>query len=132
MELDIDQEKATAVAGVGFVTAFVEDFPTAFMFYTEVVGLSNPAPMGPHACYFMFPNGTGMYLIGGNARRASESKSARMTFALEVKSAGELFVKLKSLGIMPVQEEPMEMNDEVIWFQVQDPAGNLIEIMGGR
>jgi predicted enzyme related to lactoylglutathione lyase len=123
---------ANAVTGIGFVTAFVEDFDQALRFYTEVLGMSEPMPMGSTACYFIFPNDTGMYLIGGNTQRSLEPKSARMTFALEVPSAGELFAKAKELGITPLQDEPMQMNDEVVWFQIHDPAGNLIEIVGGK
>ena len=121
-----------AVTGIGFVTAFVEDFDQALRFYTEVLGLSDPSPMGQTACYFVFPNDTGMYLIGGNTQRSLEPMTARMTFALEVPSAGKMFAKAKELGITPLQDEPMQMNDEVVWFQIHDPAGNLIEIVGGK
>ena len=123
---------ATRVNGIGFVTAFVDDFDEAFRFYTDVLGFENSQPMGPTACYFVFPNDTGMYLVGGNTRHEPAAKSVRMTFALEVESAGELFTRAKAAGLTGLPDEPMQMNDEVIWFQLQDPAGNMIEIVGGK
>jgi predicted enzyme related to lactoylglutathione lyase len=122
----------TTVTGIGFVTAFVEDFDQAYRFYTEMLGLKDASPMGTRACYFIFPNDTGMYLIGGKNRCEHQPETVRMTFALEVENAAELFVRLREAGVNPVQDEPMAMNDEVVWFQVVDPAGNMVEIVGGK
>jgi predicted enzyme related to lactoylglutathione lyase len=127
----INEVRPATVAGIGFVTAFVDDFSKALEFYTGTLGLENPQPMGANACYFTFRNDTGMYLVGGNPRRERSDSGARTTFAIEVASARELFDRLKDSVTPPLQTEPMRMNDDVIWFQVDDPAGNRIEIVGG-
>ena len=58
-------------------------------------------------------------------------KKTRPSFVLGVGSARALFDKLRQAEVPIVQSEPMNMGNEQYWFQFSDPAGNILEVLGG-
>lgn len=127
---------ATSILSVGMISIYASDYEVTRNFYTDILGLSDWNPMGDNACYIRFGvmadgNPYGMYIIGGrNPAREYHAMDSRATFALEVESAGKMFVKLQEAGVRLLQDEPMHMGSNWFWFQFLDPAGNVIEILG--
>ncbi len=52
-------------------------------------------------------------------------------FGLSVESASALFERLRTEGITLLHEVPVNMGHEQYWFMFRDPAGNIIEVIGG-
>jgi predicted enzyme related to lactoylglutathione lyase len=123
---------ATQITGVPFVSAYVDDFATAFAFYSEVLGLEKQYDMGEHACFFKLGGDWGLYLEGDNTRQDVLRDTARATFTLGVQSAHAMFDKLTEAGVKIVHNEPMDMGQGDFWFQFYDPSGNILEILGGK
>jgi hypothetical protein len=51
---------------------------------------------------------------------------------MKVGSAFALFDKLRDAGSPIVQAQPMNMGNDQYWFQFSDPAGNILEVVGGK
>jgi predicted enzyme related to lactoylglutathione lyase len=120
------------VSGVAFVSSYVDDFPTCYRFYSEVLGLEKEFDMGTAACFFKLGADSGLYLQGGGAPAPVTEKSIRATFTLKVASASALYEKLRAADVRFVQGEPMDMGSNNYWFQFHDPAGNILEVLGGK
>lgn len=122
----------TQIVGVAFVAVYVDDFETSYRFYHEVLGLGKEFDMGKHACFFKLGKDSGLYLQGGNKQNKLDKDTMRTAFVLSVPSAQAMFDKLKAAGVRFVQNAPMDMGQEDYWFQFFDPAGNILEILGGK
>ena len=122
----------TRISGVQFVAVYVDDFETNFVFYNKVLGLEKNYEMGVNACFFNIGQNFTLYLEGGNRRIELDKKTMRTSFVLQVESASALFEKLKKAGINLIQDAPLEMGKGEFWFQFYDPAGNILEILGGK
>lgn len=122
----------TTITGVAFVSSYVDDFPTAYRFYNEVLGLEKEFDMGASACFFKLGASSGLYLQGSGAPAPVNEKSIRSSFTLKVASASALYARLQEAGVRFVQNEPMDMGGDNYWFQFHDPAGNILEVLGGK
>jgi len=136
MPIIMDNQSTTpapsAVTGISFVSVYVADYQPAYVFYADLLGLEKQYDMGGNACFFKLGGEWGLYLEGGNTAQETTPKSARSSFTLSVPSAGALFGKLRAAGVKMVQTEPMDMSQGDFWFQFHDPAGNIIEALGGK
>jgi predicted enzyme related to lactoylglutathione lyase len=119
------------LTGIEFVACYVDDFAKGYEFYHSVLGLEKLYDMGENACYFKLGESSGLYIEGGNQPVESGTKKVRASFVLGVGSAGALFAKLRAAGVPVVQAEPMNMGNDQYWFQFSDPAGNILEVLGG-
>lgn len=121
------------LTGIAIAACYVQDFPAACAFYTEVLGLKKLYDLGDQACYFSFGDaGQGLYLEGGCTAATVTPKSVRASFLLRVSSASALHRRLSTAGVRCVQSEPMHMGGEDYWFQFYDPSGNLLEALGSK
>lgn len=123
---------SSAVTGISFISCYVDDFNAALPFHTDILGLKDSRPMGSSSCFFRLPDGHGLYLIGGSAPAAIQTREVRSAIAFEVGSVGALVEKLQGAGAELLLDEPMRMNETTWWIQFRDPAGNLLEAMGDR
>lgn len=123
-------ESAT-ITGLEFVSAYVDDFEKAYEFYAGFLGLQKKYDMGEQACFFSLGTDHGLYLEGGNATARSEARTSHPSFTFSVPSASALFEKLKAAGVETVESAPMDMGGDMYWFRFYDPAGNLLEALGG-
>lgn len=121
----------TTLMGIELVTCYVDDYQKAYDFYNGLLGLEKQYDMGEQACYFKLGESSGLYLEGGNAPASAGAGKVRASFVFGVGSAGAFFNKLKEAGVPTVQEKPMNMGNDQFWFQFSDPAGNLLEALGG-
>jgi len=125
----VDRAKIT---GLTVACVYVDDFAAAHTFYADLLGLELQYDMGANAGYFKINETCGLYLEGGNVRRQEvDPKSVRASFIMYVGSASAMFQKLRDAGVRTVQSELTNMGGDDYWFQFYDPAGNIIEILGG-
>jgi len=120
------------VKGLAFASVYADDFERAYGFYSGVLGLEKEYDMGTAACYFKLPDNTGLYLQGKNKTASYQPDTLRTAFVFSVESAGATFERLKAAGVRFIQTEPMDMGGEQYWFQFFDPAGNILEALGGK
>lgn len=119
------------VSGVPIVCVYVDDFDAARKFYEEILGLNHPSSMGPEACYYQITSDLGLYLERGNRRAAIDQGVARPSFVLRTRSASDLHARMSRMNARLLHRQPSHMGDDNYWFMFADPAGNIIEIIGG-
>lgn len=120
------------ITGIAMGTVYVDDYDAAFAFYHDLLGLEKQFDTGPKACYFRITDEVGIYLEGGNSPAAVTTTSVRAAFVLSVESAFALHAHLLAAGVRCMQATPMDMGGGLHWFQFYDPAGNILEALGGR
>ena len=120
------------VKGLAFASVYVDDFERAYEFYAGVLGLEKEYDMGSAACFFKLPDDTGLYLQGKNKTASYAEDTMRAAFVFSVESAGATHERLKAAGVRFIHAEPMDMGGEQYWFQFYDPAGNILEALGGK
>jgi len=120
------------VKGLAFASVYVDDFERAYEFYNGVLGLEKEYDMGSAACFFKLPDNTGLYLQGKNKTATYGADTMRTAFVFSVESAAATCERLKSAGVKFIQAEPLNMGGEQYWFQFYDPAGNILEVLGGK
>ena len=122
----------TEISAVSFVTVYVDDYERNFKFYNEVLGLEKSHDMGENMCFFHLEKKFGIYFEGGNKNYTVDPDTMRTGFVMQVESASAMYEKLKNAGVKFVQDAPVDMGKGEYWFQFFDPAGNILEILGGR
>ena len=122
----------TMISGVQFVAVYVDDFEENFNFYHKILGLEKAYDMGGNSCFFHIGKNFSLYLEGGNTRIELDKKTMRSSFVLQVESASAMYEKLKKAQVKMIQDSPLEMGEGEFWFQFYDPAGNILEILGGQ
>jgi predicted enzyme related to lactoylglutathione lyase len=120
------------VTGIAFASVYVDDFEKAYAFYSETIGLEKQYDMGVNACFFKVGAESGLYVEGGNHPLPINPKSVRSAFTLQVGSTSAFYHRLREAGVKIVQTGPTDMGGEMFWFQFYDPAGNIVEALGGR
>ncbi len=120
------------VKGLAFASVYVDDFEKAYRFYAEVMGLEKEYDMGSAACFFKLPDNTGLYLQGKNKSASYSEDTMRAAFVFSVESAGATHERLKAAGVKFIHTEPKHMGGDNYWFQFYDPAGNILEVLGGK
>jgi predicted enzyme related to lactoylglutathione lyase len=120
------------VKGLAFASVYVDDFEKAYRFYAEVLGLEKEYDMGSAACFFKLPDNTGLYLQGKNKTASYSEDTARAAFVFSVASAAATYERLKGAGVRFIHAEPRHMGGDNYWFQFYDPAGNILEALGGK
>lgn len=119
------------IKGLGFQLIYVDKLEPALAFYTKYFGFEKEFSMGENAVYGTTGD-SGMWIGGGYKRREQSEDETRSCAMMEIDSAWKLFEAMKSDGVKLYQEEPEEMRVGIYWFQFQDPAGNILELLGGK
>jgi predicted enzyme related to lactoylglutathione lyase len=120
------------VKGLAFASVYVDDFEKTYRFYSEVLGLEKEYDMGSAACFFKLPDNTGLYLQGKNKAASYGEDTMRTAFVFSVESAKATHERLKAAGVKFIHAEPKHMGGDNYWFQFYDPAGNVLEALGGK
>ncbi|MCJ8345152.1 VOC family protein [bacterium] len=118
-----------------FSLIYAEDFEKTKSFYEKHFGFKesfemNDTDLGPQT--WGMTGEVGMWIGGGYKRSNQEECSTRSGVMFGVDSAFTLLEELNKDQVKILQEEPVEMQPGVFWFQFEDPSGNLIEILGGK
>lgn len=119
------------VKGISFATIYVDDYPKSLAFYKKHFGYEIKHPMGENASWGK-AGSAGLYLEGGNRQVDLTEKSVRASIVFSVESATKFFNQLKSDNVQMIQSEPQDMGSGDYWFQFRDPAGNILEVLGGK
>lgn len=119
------------IKSINFASIYVEDYNQALSFYQKHFGYEVKSPMGDNASWGKAGEAA-IYLEGGNKPVAVTEKSIRVSVVFNVASASVFFDQLKSDGVRLIQSEPLNMGADDYWFQFRDPAGNILEILGGK
>ena len=119
---------------LSFATVYVDDYKKACDFYRNTLGLKKKFDWkNGKECFFRIgEKDWGLYLQAGNKKRKVDSKTTRTSFVLSVKSAFKMHKKLKKSRVKLVQQAPLQMGEGDYWFQFYDPAGNILEVLGGK
>lgn len=125
---------SAAVLGIRFGAIYVTDFQECDQFYRNVLGLQVHLEVLPGQVLFYRLGDTpwGLMLCKSpeEGSRMAPDRS-HLSFTLSVKSAGALFARLKEAQVESPQSTPNDVGDGDFWFQFFDPAGNLLEVVGG-
>jgi predicted enzyme related to lactoylglutathione lyase len=88
--------------------------------------------MGTAACSFKLPDNTGLCLQGKNRRASYAPDTTRAAFVFSVDSTAATHERLKAAGGKSIHAEPRRMGGDNYRFQFYDPAGNILEVLGGK
>jgi predicted enzyme related to lactoylglutathione lyase len=118
------------VKSINFASIYVDDYQKAFVFYQKHFGFEVKHRMGENASWGKAGDAA-IYLEGGNSLTDFTDKSVRTSVVFNVESASKFFNQLTADGVITLQSEPQNMGADDYWFQFRDPAGNILEVLGG-
>jgi predicted enzyme related to lactoylglutathione lyase len=120
-----------AVTKMNFACIYVDELEPNQKFYEKYLGFKKEQEFRPGEIFGKLGE-ISCWMGSGYKRSASDETSTRATVMFGVDSVGNLFESLKANGERLIQEEPIEMKEGVYWLQFSDPAGNVVEVLGGR
>jgi predicted enzyme related to lactoylglutathione lyase len=118
------------VKSINFASIYVDDYQKSFEFYTKHFGYEVKHPMGENASWGKAGEAA-IYIEGGNKISELTEKSVRTSVVFNVTSTSKFYNQLKSDNVSLIHSEPQHMGSDDYWFQFRDPAGNILEILGG-
>ena len=118
------------VQNVRFLLIYVDDLERSKKYYETYFGFEQTDEFGPGQIYGKI-GALEMWLGAGYAPSADGEKGCRVTAMIGVDSAGKLFDNLQADNQKVIQDAPVEMQPGVFWLQCVDPAGNIIDVLGG-
>ena len=113
-----------------FVLVYVDKLESCQPFYEKYLGFEQTDEFRPGEIYGKCGE-VEMWMGEGYDRVETNTSSVRATVMLGVDSAGKLFDQLKAGGETVIQEAPVDMGG-LYWLQFLDPAGNVVEVLGGK
>lgn len=118
------------IKSIGMGSLYADDFQKAYEFYGGLLGMQGQP--GENSCYFQLGDSQAFYLEGGYNPVVTDAKSVRAAITFEVGSISALMKKLTEAEVNIIQQEPLKMAENLYWFQCFDPAGNIVEFLGGE
>jgi len=123
----------TKFIGIAFATIYVDDYRKNLDFYTRTLGLEKSFDMTESSCFLKLSDEKfGLYLEGGNEPSKIDINKTRSSVVFTVTSAFILFDKLKAHNVDILHSAPQDMGEGDFWFMFKDPAGNILEVLGGK
>ena len=122
---------ASRATGLKFILVYVDKLEPCQRFYETYLGFKKTAEFRPGEIYGQLGD-VEMWIGEGYQRTDGGEKATRSTVMLGVDSAGTLFRSLKAGGVRVIQDAPVEMQPGMFWLQFVDPAGNVIDVLGGK
>jgi len=120
-----------AVIKMNFALIYVDELEPNKKFYEKYLGFKQEQEFRPGEIFGSL-GGINCWMGSGYKKAPTDEKSTRATVMLGVDSVGSLFDQLKAGGERVIQDKPIEMQDGVYWLQFADPAGNVVEVLGGQ
>jgi predicted enzyme related to lactoylglutathione lyase len=120
----------TRVTSFKFASIYVDNLDACQKFYETYLGFQKTAEFSPGEIFGNLGD-VEMWMGEGYERIDAGERAARATLVLGVDSVGSLFEALQAGNVKTVQDSPVEMQEGVFWLQFVDPAGNIIEVLGG-
>ncbi len=124
---------STVIEKLAFVLVYATDLKTSIQFYQKHFGyvVDPKVKMSENEAYGQMGT-VGLWIGGGYKQTEQPDKVARAGVMLRVKSAHELYDQLKKDEIKLYQLAPVQMQENSWWFQLGDPSGNVIDILGNK
>jgi len=126
-----ERDVRRTVRGVPLICVYVDEMIPARKFYERYLGFEQTAEYAPGEIYGTLGE-IEMWLGEGYTPKRGGVRATRAAPVMQVDSVGDLFGRLTSGGERVVQESPVEMRPGLFWLQFYDPAGNVIEVIGGE
>jgi predicted enzyme related to lactoylglutathione lyase len=124
---------STTISGFAFNLIYVDDMAKSLAFYEKHFNFKKDFDMDDGSCWGKAGNGSIALWIGHGYKRADMTdKSTRTSIMYSVPSAKAFFQQLKSDNVPTLHSEPQHMGKGDYWFQFTDPAGNILEVLGGE
>jgi len=120
-----------AVTGMNFTLIYVDKLEPSQKFYEKYLGFEKKQEFKPGEIFGDLGS-IQCWMGEGYEKVDTNDKSTRATVMLNVDSVGELFSALKDGGEKVIQDEPVEMKEGTFWMQFCDPAGNVLDVLGGK
>ncbi len=114
-----------------FALIYVDQLATCKPFYEKYLGFEQLQEFRPGEIWGKC-GGAFLWMGEGYARIGGSEKSTRASVMIGVKSVGLLHKALKDGGERLIHDQPMDMGKGSFWLQFMDPAGNVIEVLGGK
>lgn len=119
------------VEDLKFILIYVDQLEPCQTFYETYFGFEKTTEFRPGEIYGKVGN-VEMWIGSGYETNELGEKGCRPSVMIGVSSVGTLFQQLKDGGQPMLQEAPFEMQPGVYWMQAVDPAGNVLDILGGE
>jgi catechol 2,3-dioxygenase-like lactoylglutathione lyase family enzyme len=119
------------VTGLAFPCVYVDDIDAARAFYEKHLGFE-VEQTHPDGALFGTIGPCYLWIGGGYESRETTGRSVRTTTMLQVESTSALLQGLRDDGQTSLQEAPVKMAEDMYWLQFTDPAGNILEVLGGE
>ncbi len=127
------QNLESPVEKIAFALVYAEDSKKTIEFYKKYLGFKeDPAVKMDGDQIFGNIGPVGLWIGGGYKKIQATEKDTRATAMLRVKSASQLFNRLKADAVRVFQEKPIKMNENAYWFQFADINGNVWDILGNE
>ena len=122
---------SVVVKDLKFVLIYVDELEPCQSFYETYFGFEQTAEFRPGEIYGKAGD-IEMWIGSGYVKNDLGDKSCRASVMIGVNSVGTLFQQLNAGGQTVLQEAPIEMQPGTYWMQAVDPAGNILDILGGE
>lgn len=122
---------STSVTGLKFALIYVDELEPTQKFYEQHLGFEKTHEFRPGEIYGKAGQ-IEIWIGSGYTRTNISENSTRAAMMIGVESVGSLHQSLLANGEKIVQDQPIEMQPGTFWLQFFDPAGNIIEVLGGK
>lgn len=119
------------VENLKFVLVYVDQLEPCQTYYETYFGFEKTAEFRPGEIYGKLGN-IDMWIGSGYDSNELGEKGCRASVMIGVNSVETLFDQLKKGGQKLLQDAPVEMQPGTFWMQAVDPAGNVLDILGGK
>jgi predicted enzyme related to lactoylglutathione lyase len=113
-----------------FVLIYVDKLETCQPFYETYLGFEQTDEFRPGEIYGKCGE-IEMWMGEGYQLAETNADNVRATVMLGVDSVSKLFDHLEADGQKIIHEAPVDMGG-LYWLQFVDPAGNVVEVLGGE
>ncbi len=114
-----------------FLLIYVDELELCQAYYEKYFGFEKTAEFGPGEIYGKAGD-IEMWIGAGYQKNELAEKSVRASVMIGVDSVGALFEQLKVDNQPMIHDQPNAMQPGTFWLQVVDPAGNILDILGGE
>lgn|GEM_PF-965439 len=133
VKLFIEEDTMPAkVKSLEFLLIYAESLEDSLPFSTRYFGFEKQFEIAQDGSVYGSIGEVGIWIGPGHKKSEPEGadKICRTKAMLGIESAQSLFVEFQKDGVPVLQEEPIEMQPGVFWFQFLDPSGNILEVLG--
>ncbi|GEM_PF-908818 len=117
-----------AIRAIGI---YVTDMERAKDFYVNKLGFTLGTEISPDECILYIESSSiAIFLSRTDKPSVTDEKGPRITVFFHADEyARKVYSLLKARGVKLLQDAPQKLGENMLWFQLSDPDGNIIEVM---